>query len=94
MPLDNFNIGDFFAGRDVWAWFQFTGSLLVSVVTFGRVWPRDFYPYWSGFIGLMLHVGVFVGIFYVQRLDDLPQTNQSARPPAAKAETSPAPKGA
>ncbi|RBP40363.1 hypothetical protein DES53_10870 [Roseimicrobium gellanilyticum] len=45
---------------ECWGWFSLSGSCLVWVVTFGKVWLADDHPHWAGLFGIMLHVAVLV----------------------------------
>jgi hypothetical protein len=79
MPLD-FDFGDIpLSGSDFWIWFQFTGSLLVWLVTFGQIWLMNDHEHWAGFVGLMLHVAVIGGVLYAQKTNDSPKESQNAK---------------
>jgi hypothetical protein len=87
MPLD-LDVGDLFTGSDIWIWFQFTGSVLVWLVTFGQVWLMDSHEHWAGFVGLMLHVALIAGLNYSFGGRDAQHGNPPT--PAAKVEAVPA----
>jgi hypothetical protein len=49
---------------EIWFWFSLTGSCLMWMVTFGRVWMIDDHPHWAAFIGIMLHVAVIAAVVF------------------------------
>jgi len=47
-----------FGGHPLWNWLHYTGSVVVCVLTLGRVWLSDRHEVLAGLIGLALYAAI------------------------------------